>query len=271
MALLEVGAVPPEVTDGMVTVAGLGVRVLRKGQGRPLVFLHDSLGNLGWIPLYERLAGDFDVIVPDLPGYGASERPEWARSPRDLAILTLQLLDRLDVRDVVLVGLGFGGFVAAEMATMARPLLRGLVLVGPVGLKPRHGEIADQILRGCVRFGAAGFRDPASFRALFDAGNVPDDLYRLWDFSNEMTARVCWKPAMFSLQLRHLLGEVQVPALVVFGADDRLVPLDVGHQYVELLPDARLEVVPDAGHWVDLEQPDVLHRLISELDGQGDP
>jgi pimeloyl-ACP methyl ester carboxylesterase len=75
---------------------------------------------------------------------------------------------------------------------------------------------------------------------------------------------------MFSLELRHLLGEVRVPTLVVFGAEDRLVPLDVGHQYVELLPDARLEVVADAGHWVDLEQPDVLHRLISELDAEGD-
>jgi pimeloyl-ACP methyl ester carboxylesterase len=271
MALLEVGAVPADVTDGMVEVAGLAVRVLRKGQGRPLVFLHDSLGNVGWIPLYERLAVSYDVVVPDLPGYGASERPQWARSPRDLAILTLQLLDRLEVRDVTLVGVGFGGFLAAEMATMSRSLLRRLVLIGPVGIKPRHGEIADQILRGCVRFGAAGFRDPESFRALFDAEKVPDDLYRLWDLSNEMTARVCWKPAMFSLEMHHLLSEVRVPTLVVFGAEDRLVPLDVGEQYVERLPDARLVVVADAGHWVDLEQPDVLNQLISELDAQGEP
>jgi pimeloyl-ACP methyl ester carboxylesterase len=271
MAVLEVGAVPADVVDGLVEVAGLGVRVLRKGQGRPLVFLHDSLGNVGWLPLYERLAAGHDVVVPDLPGYGASQRPEWARSPRDLAILTLQLLDRMELDEVVLVGIGFGGFIAAEMATMNRARLRRLVLVGPVGIKPRQGEIADQILRGCVRWGAAGFRDAESFRALFDAENVPDDLYRLWDFSNEMTARVCWKPAMFSLELPHLLGEVRVPTLVVFGDQDHLVPLDVGHQYVERLPDARLAVVADAGHWVDLEQPDELVRLISDLEAQGEP
>jgi pimeloyl-ACP methyl ester carboxylesterase len=58
---------------------------------------------------------------------------------------------------------------------------------------------------------------------------------------------------------------------VVFGVEDRLVPIDVGEQYVERLPDARLVVVPDAGHWVDLEQPDVLQQLISELDTQGEP
>jgi pimeloyl-ACP methyl ester carboxylesterase len=266
-----VGAVPDDVVDGLVTVAGLGVRVLRKGQGRPVVFLHDALGNVGWAPLYERLAEAHEVIVPDLPGYGASERPEWARSPRDLAILTLQLLDRMSLDGVVLVGSGFGGFVAAEMATMNRSRLHRLVLVGPVGIRPREGEIADLILRGCVRWGAAGFRDAESFRALFGADNVPDDLYRLWDFSTEMTARVCWKPAMFSLELPHLLGEVGVPTLVVFGDQDRLVPLDVGHQFVERLPDARLEVVADAGHWVDLEQPDRLVRLISDLEALGEP
>lgn len=267
MAVLEVGAVPTDVTDGLVQVGGLGMRVLRKGAGRPLVFIHDSLGNMGWLPLYEELASGHDLIVPDMAGYGGSERPNWARTPRDLAILNLQMIRQLGLAGpITLVGIGFGGFVAAEMATMHSGLLANLVLLGPVGIRPRHGEISDQILRGCVRFGAAGFRDAESFRALFDADAVPDDLFRLWDFSNEMTARVCWKPAMFSLELPHLLAGVDVPTLVIFGADDRLVPIDVGRQYVERLPDARLVVVERAGHWVDLEQPGEIVRLIAEAE-----
>jgi len=270
MVALVVGA-PPGVAERTDTVAGLTMRAYRRGEGRPLVFLHDSLGNLGWPPVFDALAESFDVIVPDLPGFGESERPAWARSVRDLAILTLQWIDRLKLADVTLVGIGFGGFLAAEMATMRTSLLHRLVLIGPVGIKPREGEIADQMLRGCIRYGTAGFRDPESFKQLFGVDSVPDDLYQLWDLSTEMTARVSWKPAMFSLEMRHLLSEVRVPTLVVFGAEDRLVPLDVGEQYVERLPDARLEVVADAGHWVDLEQPDVLNQLISELDAQGEP
>ncbi|MDH4148837.1 MAG: alpha/beta hydrolase [Acidimicrobiia bacterium] len=265
MASLQVGVIPAEVAETRATVAGLGVRYLRAGEGPTLVFLHDSLGNIGWVPLFDQLAHRFDVVVPDLAGYGQSDRPEWARSPRDLAILTLQLVDQLGGRDIVLVGIGFGGFVAAEMATMAPGLLARLVLLGPVGIKPREGEIADQMLRGCVRYGAAGFRDGASFKDLFGADNIPDELFRLWDFSTEMTARVCWKPAMFSLELPHLLAGVAAPTLVLFGEHDQIVPIDVGRQYAERLPNARLEIVADAGHWIDLETPDLVADAIARF------
>jgi pimeloyl-ACP methyl ester carboxylesterase len=272
MATIVTGAVPDDVTDDKAPVAGLSVRYLRKGAGAPLVFVHDSLGNIGWLPVYEQLADHFDVIVPDLPGYGASDRPEWARSPRDLAILTWQFIDQLGlgaatgsagpVSGLTLAGIGFGGFLAAEMATMRASSLSRLVLVGPVGIKPRAGEIADQILRGCVRYGAAGFRDADSFRQLFGVDTVPDELYQLWDLSNEMTARVCWKPAMFSLELPNLLAGLDVPTLIVFGEHDHLVPIDVGHQYTERLPESRLEMVTGAGHWIDLEAPERLVELI---------
>jgi pimeloyl-ACP methyl ester carboxylesterase len=254
--------IPSSVSDTRVGVSGLELRVLRKGEGPPLLVLHDSLGNLGWLPFYERLASSFDVIVPDLPGYGKSDRPDWARSPRDLAILTLQLLDRLDINGITMVGIGFGGFVAAEMATMQQSRFGRLVLVGAAGLHPREGEVLDQMLIGFAEYGLTGFRDAASFQGLFGANELPPDVYELWDFGTEMTARVCWKPWMYSDQLPHLLTEIRLPALIVWGEHDRLVPLDVGMQYEALLPDARLEVVPEAGHFVDLEEPDRLAELI---------
>jgi pimeloyl-ACP methyl ester carboxylesterase len=254
--------IPASVADDVVRVADLNLRFLRKGQGPPLVIIHDSLGNLGWVPLYERLSEMFTVVVPDLPGFGRSDRPDWARSPRDLAILTHQQLDQLDLGDVGLVGLGFGGFIAAEMATMNAARLAKLILVGATGLKPREGEVLDQMLVGFPEFGLSGFRNPNSFRHLFGADSLPPDVYELWDFSTEMTARVCWKPWMYSDQLPHLLGGVAVPSLVVWGEEDHVVPIDVGKQYVELLPDARLEVVGGAGHFVDLEEPARLAELI---------
>jgi pimeloyl-ACP methyl ester carboxylesterase len=255
--------IPESVSEQKVTVADLSVRVVHKGSGPPLVFVHDSLGNLGWTPFYEKLAESFAVYVPDLPGYGLSERPEWARSPRDEAILLLAILDKLGLDNVVLIGVGFGGYIAAEAATMNQGRLSRLVLVGAVGIKPREGEIADQVLMGFAQYGISGFRDPQSFAALFGAEELPPDVYELWDFSNEMTARVCWKPWMYSDQLPELIKDVRVPTLLVWGRHDHLVPLDIAHQYQSLLPNARLEVVADAGHFVDLEQPDELARLVS--------
>jgi pimeloyl-ACP methyl ester carboxylesterase len=267
MGALEIGVVPVDVVERCVDVGELSLRVLRKGSGSPLVYMHDSLGNVGWLPLFEDLASSFDVIVPDLPGFGGSQCPTWARNTRDIAILIAQLLARLDVEDATLVGIGFGGWIAAELATMNPRLLHKLVLIGAAGIKPRTGEIADQMLRGALRYGLGGFRDATSFRRVFaidkeEVDDVPDALYQLWDLSTEMTARVCWKPWMFNLELPRLLAGVPVPTVVVWGAADQLFPVDIGHQYVEYLPDARLEVVADAGHWIDLEQPEVLAELI---------
>src|SRR5262249_48361454 len=105
-------------TEHTIDVAGLTLRYLRGGAGTTVVVLHRSRGNPGWIPFYERLAERASVYVPDMPGYGQSARPDWAREPRDLAILLLQVLTRLELPRVALVGLGLGGFIAAEMATM---------------------------------------------------------------------------------------------------------------------------------------------------------
>ena len=270
MAGLEVGVVPSDVDDRCVDVGELSLRYLRKGDGPALVYLHDSLGNIGWLPLFEDLASTFDVVVPDLPGFGASQCPTWARSTRDVAILIAQLLARLDLDDVTLVGIGFGGWIAAEITTMDPRLVRRLVLIGAAGIKPRAGEIADQMLRGALRYGLGGFRDAMSFRRVFaidaeEVDDVPDALYQLWDLSTEMTARVCWKPWMFSLELPPLLAGVRVPAAVVWGAEDQLFPVDIGQQYVERMPDARLHLIADAGHWVDLEQPEALATVIRGL------
>ena len=116
-----------------IQVAGSRVQYLKGGSGDPLLVLHHSIGNPGWLPFYEQLAETFTVYVPDLPGYGQSERPEWAREPRDLAILMLQMLDKAGHGSIPLVGLGFGGWIAAEMATMSQSRISALALVGAAG------------------------------------------------------------------------------------------------------------------------------------------
>src|SRR3954447_26535508 len=107
----EVGALSPvsmPVTGREVEVAGLRVHVDEAGSGAPLVVLHHSTGPF-WTPFHDALTASHHVIAPDLPGYGRSERPEDARSPRDLAVLDLQLIDELELDKVHLVGLGLGG------------------------------------------------------------------------------------------------------------------------------------------------------------------
>ncbi len=235
------------------------VHLLEGGDGGAIVFLHHSWGSPGWLPVHTALAARHRVVVPDLPGWGGSERPAWAREPRDIAILAGRIMDALALESVALVGTGFGGFVAAELATL-RPL-DALVLIGAAGLKPENGEILDQMLVSHRGYIQAGFRDRDAFVAW--VGEEPgEDVRQLWDLSREMTARVCWKPYMFNRRLAPLLRDVSTPTLVVWGSEDRVVPPECARLYADALPNCRVETVDRAGHLVEIEEAERVAGLI---------
>ena len=250
-------------TDVTVSVAGLSLCLRRSGSGEPALVLHRDVGAHEWLPFFEELSRGFTTYVPDLPGFGRSERPEWARHPRDLAILTLQMLESLRLEGLMLIGLGFGGWVAAEMATMAQDRFSAMVLAGPLGIKPKEGDILDQMMVSHIDYIKVGFRDDEEFERRYP-GEIDPELSLFWDLNREMTARVAWKPYMFSHQLPHLLKGVQTPTLVVWGERDRVVPAECGDLFVQALPNAELVVLPDTGHFIEWERPEELARLVGK-------
>jgi pimeloyl-ACP methyl ester carboxylesterase len=247
--------------DLQLAVAGTEIHCEVVGDGRPVVFFHHSFGNAGWLPVHDALAADFALHVPDLPGFGRSQRPDWARDPRDIAILMASWIRKLDVGPVAVVGCGFGGWIAAEMATMQPQVLSHLVLVGSAGLLPEQGRILDQILISHSEYVQAAFKHRSAYEAVYSA-ELTDDLLIAWDINREMITRVAWKPHMYNRRLRPLLAEVAIPTLLVWGDDDRVVPRECAHQFADALPDARLEIVEDCGHAVDMERGESLARLV---------
>jgi pimeloyl-ACP methyl ester carboxylesterase len=234
---------------------------MRSGSGTPLLVLHHDIGSRERLPFYDALARQFSVLVPSHPGYDKSERPAWMRSVRDIAVVYQALIAEKSLSDVTVVGLGFGGWIAAEMATMAPRALKKLVLVGAMGLKPERGEIADQALLSYIDYVRLGFSDQTVYDRLYSA-ETPVETLEQWDLNREMTFRIAWKPYMYNPSLPHLLGSVATPTLVVWGRKDRVVPLECGERYAKTLRNATLEVIDDAGHFVDMEKPEQLARLI---------
>jgi pimeloyl-ACP methyl ester carboxylesterase len=248
-------------TSETVPIAGAALHVARAGSGTPLLLLHHDVGTLERLPFYDALAQQFTVLIPSHPGYDKSERPAWMRNVRDVAVVHQWLLGQRGLTDVSIVGLGFGGWIAAEMATMAPRAFKKLVLVGAMGIKPEHGEIADQALVSYIDYVRLGFSDQSVYDRLFGAETSVKTLEQ-WDLNREMTFRIAWKPYMYNASLPHLLGGVTTPALVVWGKKDRVVPLECGERYVKALPQARLEVIEGAGHFVEMEKPDELSKVV---------
>ena len=255
------------------TVEAGGVKLHLKSAGPAgrkapsVLVLHHETGTLDRLPFYDALATHYDVLVPHHPGYSRSERPTWMRSVRDVAVMHRGLLSDLGIEKAALVGLGFGGWIAAEMASMAPSDLSHLVLVGAMGIKPPQGDILDLAVTGYVDYARAGFHDQAVFDRVYGAEPSIDQL-EMWDICREMSFRIAWKPYMYSQTLPHLLGAVRAPALVVWGDDDRVVPQSAAARFVEALPNAKLEIVKASGHCVDMEQPDALAGLIVDFIGR---
>ncbi|MGH7110011.1 MAG: alpha/beta fold hydrolase [Stellaceae bacterium] len=248
-------------SDREIALGEVGIKLARGGSGRPLLVLHHDTGTLPRLPFYDALATHFDVLVPGHPGYGRSERADWMRHVRDVAVLYQWMLSALEIERPTLLGLGFGGWIAAEMAAMAPRAFDRLILVGAMGVKPPEGDILDQAILSYLDYARAGFHDPAAFARVY--GEVSTDQLVEWDLCREMSFRIAWKPYMYSQTLPHLLGGIAAPALVVWGENDQVVPQSAGRLYAARLPRARFETVARAGHCVDMEEPEALARLVA--------
>jgi len=256
-----------------IPIAGVAMAVARGGAGPPVLVLPHDVGTLDRLPFYDALAQRFTVVVPSHPGYDGSQRPDWMRNVRDMAAAYQWLLNELgstrQPAQLSVIGLGFGGWIAAEMATLAPRAFRRLVLVGAMGIKPDRGAIADQALVSYIDYVRLGFADQRAFDRLFGADPTTAQLEK-WDLNREMTFRIAWKPYMYNPTLPHLLGGVATPTLVVWGRDDRVVPLECGERFAKALPKARLEIVEGAGHFVEMEKPHELAELVTGFVTQGD-
>ena len=254
------------VVEELVEVGGSKVHLLRGGSGPPLLYLHSIEGNLGWLPWMEQVAESATVYAPTHPGFGASERPEFLESVSDMARFYLWFIQEMGLGQVSLVGHFLGGWIAAEMATMSPGVLDKLILVDAAGVRPEAGEVADIFLLGEDETTRLAFHDPASvpgYAELFERELSPEE--RETRVRNrEMTTRLCWKPYMYDRSLVWLLQRVNAPTLVIWGAEDKIIPIDAGRRIQEAIPGSRIEVIPNCGHLPHVEKPDAFTRLVLE-------
>ena len=244
-------------------VAGTEIDVLSDGEGPRLTVLHRDTGRAGWTSLHARLAKHFHVVAPSLPGYDASGRPDWLRNVADLSALVGMFDDRLEGEPGAWLGLGFGGWVAAELAARSPSRVTKLILHSPVGIKPPEGEIFDQFLIEAEDYARLGFssQDAYDRQRAEEGEGRPARL----DRNREMTTRIAWKPAMFDLALPHLLRGVSIPSLVVWSEGDAVVPRSCAETYRDALGGHYAEI--PGGHMADYEAPDALAALVEEFLG----
>ncbi len=239
--------------EGRVEADGFGIRYLEAGDGPPLVHLHGA-GGLRLTPAHDLLSQSFRVIAFEMPGFGAATENDRTRTTRELALTMAEAAGKLGLDRFNLMGTSFGGTVALWLAVQRPEQVAALVLEAPAAIRPEGSEpvsgspeeIARRLYAHPDRIPAAPAVDPglaarrlALVRRLRGPGRDAD--------------------------LEKRLSELATPTLIVFGTRDGVIPPDMGRIYKDLMREAHLVFVYDAGHAIAAERPEAFAEVVGDF------
>ena len=252
----------PDAITSMV-VNGVTIEAVDRGQGRPILFLHPGIGIDPAAPVLAALAKGGRVIAPSHPGFGISQLPKGVTTVDDVSYFYLDLLDQLDLRDVLVVGVGLGGWIAAEIAVKNSDRLSRLVMANAVGVKIGDRETRDIVDIWALmpdEFDALAWFDPKA--GARDYKNLPEAESLAAARNREAYARLAWSPYMHNPKLKNRLHRIKLPTLFLWGAADRVLSDKYGRGYCALIEGAKFEPIERAGHFPHLEQPEEFARRV---------
>ncbi|MBE2277343.1 MAG: alpha/beta hydrolase [Rhodobacteraceae bacterium] len=247
-----------------IDVHGLKTAYRREGAGEPVLYLHGNGMTRRWLPFYEELSRSVDLIVPDHPGFGDTEMPEWLDNFSDVVLHYAELLDTLGLEKVHVIGHSFGGWIAAEFASFYPERLKSLQLLTPAGLKGAnlHDSFRQSGEEALERIFNGGADKYAEYT---DDGDPTESL--ISNYKQQTTvARLAWQPR-HNIKLPRRLGRVTAPTQVILPDEDRILNADVMRKYAEYIPGATLASIsnPDAptSHVPFVQAPKALAEMLS--------
>jgi pimeloyl-ACP methyl ester carboxylesterase len=257
-----------EGAAGTLVVDGARLELTERGAGPPLLFLHAENGIEPAAAAIAELAKNARVIAPTHPGFGRSELGKGMRSVDDLSYFYLDVLDQLDLRDLTVVGVSLGAWIAAEIAVKSTARMARLVMANAVGIKAGDREtrdIADIFALTEPEYLDIAYCDPNVGRRDYKA--LPDGEVLAAARAREATARFAWSPYFHDPRLKSRLHRIRIPTLFLWGSHDRMLSEAYGRAYCAAVPGARFETIERAGHFPDQEQPKVFADKVMAFAG----
>jgi len=236
-----------------IEVRGQKLRCLQTGSGPTLLYLH-GFGGLADSPLVQKLSESHRVLATEHPGFGSSQIPDWMMGTGDLAFFYLDLLKALDLKEVHLVGHAVGGWIATELAIRSTTRLKSVALLAPAGVVVPKVSIADIFLANAEDMVRRQVHEPSApaVAAWIEAERAKPIDYVLQN--RAALARIGWSPRLHNPQLHYWLHRIDIPTLVVWGENDHIVPFACHRPYLDQIPGAKLNALPQTGHALPVER-----------------
>jgi pimeloyl-ACP methyl ester carboxylesterase len=252
-----------EPTTSTVEVNGFAARVWRKGRGAKLGFLAGFGGLPRWVPFLDRLAESREVIVPSLPGFPGATGHAVLDSHLDWVLAARHLLAEAGLAGADIAGSSVGASFALEVAAIWPETVRRLALIAPWGLFDEREPMTDPWAQRAPDVPALLCADPQKWVKLKEA---PAGINTIdWPIeqtrASEAAARAFWPLGNTRLEKR--LPLVQAPTLLLWGAEDKILPQSYARRFAEgIRGQSEIRVIAGAGHLAELDQPDAIASAI---------
>lgn len=241
----------------------------RRGNGFPLVLVHGYLGSAEvWRHHLPTLSINFDVIAPNLAGFGASNTIEAPETIAGFATQVLDLLDHLGIEQFHLLGHSMGGMIVQEMARMAPSRIQKLVCfgTGPVGVLPNRFEPIERSRQRLREDGLAATADRIAATWFVDGEDAPDFYFcRTIALQTSMQAALASLSAWEAWDGTDALPSIEAQTLVLWGDRDRSYGWSQPEALWKGIPGATLAVAPNCGHNVHMENSRLFSQLIDDF------
>lgn len=240
-----------------VDVNGFPARIWRKGSGPKIGFLAGFGGLPRWVPFLDELAKSRTVIVPSLPGFPGGDRGHTVLDTHlDWLLAVRDLLDKAELNGTDLAGSSVGASLALEMAALWPTSIKRLALIAPFGLFEEKDPPTDPWAQRGDAVAGLMCADPAIWTAL---KSVPEGANSVeWPIeqvrASEAAARIFWPLGNTRLEKR--LGLVKAPTLLLWGAQDRIMPRSYAERFSSGIQGrTEVKVIDGAGHLAELDKP----------------
>ena len=253
---------PAEATS--VKIRDATIKLYRAGAGQAVLFLHGAGGLQQGLPLFDALADGYQLLLPEHPGFGASDDPPWIRNIGDMAMFYLELAETLGLSRAHLIGHSLGGWIAAEMLSRDRARFESLTLLAPAGIRIEGVPPGDTFIWSPEET----MRNLFHNQVLAEAALALPQSEEQMDIAlkNRFTAtKLGWQPRWFNPDLERWLHRIKRPALVVWGNEDKVMPAAYAALWKERLPDARTVMIEECGHLPHVEKATIVSREVREF------
>jgi pimeloyl-ACP methyl ester carboxylesterase len=257
------------------TIRNVKVRLFSAGDGPPLVFLHGAGGIERWLPFFDLLAARYTVMAPEHPGFGGSDNPPFIRNVSDVAMYYLDFLDDLAAASggekIHLIGQSLGGWIAAELATRNCSHLKSLTLLAPAGIRVKGVLSGDNFIWSAEETARNLVHDQAHADRAIAAGAALTEVEAERALVNRYAAaKLGWEPRWFNPALECWLHRIKAPALVLWGAEDKVLPAQYAEVWRAEIPGAVVEIIPACGHLMHVEQAEFVANRVLGFTGAHD-